>query len=129
MSAAKKALIVVVVIIALFVIYYFYKKSQNKPLRFLDNGQAGTLVQGKGFSGDLGFVLKKGEAHNLKRGDKVLIVQDTGFKFKEYDGEKTVKAVEYGSGSFSENEIVIVDDYFRGNSPVNSGYMTKVNVF
>lgn len=129
MSVTKKIVVVIVILLAVFALYYFYKKSQNVPIRFLDNGHSGTLQGDAGAGGWLGFVIRKGEKSGLKAGDKVLIVQDSGFKYKDYDGETIVKEVTMGGGSFRDNEIVVTEKGYIGSSPVNPGYITKLNVF
>lgn len=133
MKKGWKIVAVIAAIILVLIIIYFFVKKSYKAIPFLDNGQAGTLVQGKGYSGELAFMVDKNEKVDLKVGDTIMVVQDAGFKYPEYNGEKKVKAVELGTngdrGDFSNYIIVITDDYYIKSSPVNAGTMTKTNVF
>lgn len=100
----------------ILIAWYFW---QNRWKKFSDNGQAGALSLlngGADIGGGLGIVAN--EPHGLKVGDRVIIKQDAGAKWPQYDGQATVAYI-------ITDKIFAVHKPFAGNSPVNPGKFKK----
>lgn len=111
----KWIIIIVITLIIFLVGRYLYMRRE---LRFSDNGQATGLNtpanggDGKDIGGNLGFVLNSG--HSFKVGDTVIITQDQGATYPQYDGETKVKML-------IGDRIVITEKGFLGNTPPEGG--------
>ena len=116
----NKYVIIGTILLVLLAAWYFYSKRWKK---FSDNGQAGALnkqangEQAVDLGGGVGFVCN--EPHGLKVGDRVMIEQEPGFKYKEYNGEAEVAFV-------ISDKIFAVKKAFEGPSPVNPGRFKKI---
>jgi hypothetical protein len=105
------------ILVVLLAAWYFYSRRWKK---FSDNGQAGALSMqnsGQDIGGGVAFIAN--EPHGLKVGDVVMIEQETGAKWRQYNGEAVVAYV------IAPN-IFAIEKAFQGNSPVNPGRFKKI---
>ena len=117
---SKYTLYIILVGLILIAGYFMYSRRKKN---FSDNGQAGALNKkfgnGSDIGGNVGF--KSENAHNLKVGDKVEIIQNEGFTYPEYNGETVVTHI-------ITDTIFAVNKPFLGNTPINSGQYRKLSL-
>ena len=98
---------------------YLVLKSRVKEWTFTDN----TFTGSGNSSSNLGFIGNTKPPFSV--GDKVVIKQNDGAKYKEYDGETEV---EYIFQNLDKTWVVDVKKQRLGDTPVNGGIM-KTKLF
>ena len=113
-STQKKIAVSAVVLVALVLVAV--KVYAARWIRFADNSFAGSLIpDNEGhqnpLSGLVGYATNS--PHGFKVGDSVLIEQDEGYKYEQYNGQTIVQ--------WADETAFITLKGFMGNSPANPG--------
>ena len=139
LSKKNKKLLIYGGIFSFGILAYLLFKN-GKKIRFVDNvwcaddqctnvdpatysGFSGEFVNMVGNANNTGNVnLLFSEPHNLSAGEEILVTQNSGSTFPEYNGWRRI--------SYVYNEYVVMLDIPRkGNTPVEGGFIERGSVF